>query len=321
MRRSFALPVATASIAIAAAACSPVTKGPSSPIARASLFPDFAIEQAAVRATALAFVDAYAHAAADDGAALRNLVEGDVMSTWVHWLGVQNDELGVELVGTPNIGSVGPEVALIPANGDPGVRSTNVEGSIRFEASQGASTDLEPFERTLDGEMVLHVQNDGRWRVVDFTRDGVPISAALQIPEKPAEQTMASASITVDSLFAYPTWQFDLRISAGNEGPIQLAPHGAELVGATGDVLARTRAVTSSVRTVRSGTSEGLVEFAPLDDVADVSFRLTFDAAQGPLVFEFPLEPILSPIIGPASTRASPSVSPTTSTDTATGSA
>jgi hypothetical protein len=309
--------MAIVSVAFVASACAPVSQGPSSPVARASLIPDTAIEQAAVRSTAIAFVDAYADAASDGGAALHDLVEGDAMTTWVHWLGVQNDQLDLNLVGTPSIASVGPARTLTVANGDPGFRITALEGSVRFAAPRGTETDLEPFERVLDGGMVLHRQTDGRWRVFDFTRDGVPLSDALQIPKKPVRQTSASGvSVTVDSLFAYPAWQFDLRVTVGDQGPIELGPDGAVLVGPTGDALAGADAVSSSLRAIPSGTAEGLVSFEPLDDVSDVSLRLTFGATPRPLVFEFALEPILSPVIGPASVRTSPSGATTTPTAT-----
>jgi hypothetical protein len=322
MRRSVVFLMTIASVAVVAGGCSPVTEGPSSTVARASLIPDAAIEQAAVRSAAIDFVDAYADAVSDGGTALHALVEGEVMTTWVHWLGVQNDELGVDLVGRPSIATVGPARILPAPNGDPGFRVTTLEGRVRFEAPPGTGTDLEPFERVLDGDMRLHRQADGRWRVIDFTREGVPLSVALQIPKKPVRLTAgAGVSVTVDSLFAYPTWQFDLRIAVGERGPIELAPDGAVLVSGTGDVLASADAVSSSVRAIRSGTTEGLVSFEPLDDVSDVSLRLTFGATPRPLVFEFPLEPILSPVIGPASAGSSPSAEPATPSATGTPSA
>jgi hypothetical protein len=322
MRRSVVLLVTIASVAVVAGGCSPVTEGPSSTVARTSLIPDAAIEQAAVRSAAIDFVDAYAAAASDDGATLQDLVEGEVMTTWVHWLGVQNDQLGVDLVGTPSISSVGPARILPAPNGDPGFRVTTLEGRVRFEAPQGTGADLEPFERVLDGDMRLHRQADGRWRVIDFTREGVPLSVSLQIPKKPVRLTAgAGVSVTIDSLFAYPTWQLDLRIAVDDHGPIELVPHGAVLVSGTGGVLASADAVSSSVRAIRSGTAEGLVSFEPLDDVADVSLRLTFDATPRPLVFEFPLEPILSPVIGPASAEGSPSADPATPSPTGAASA
>ena len=174
MRRP--LLVALTLAAVTLSGCAPALEGPSAPIAREQVPIAPALAGASSRRTVLDFVEAYASSPLDGSAALADLVTGNELERWVYWLGVQNAQFPGRIDGEAEVRDVA-FIGTTPANRALGAQ-VELGATVTFTF---APVDDDPFERAriLDGPVTLLSSRPGDWRVLDITRDGVPMSEGI----------------------------------------------------------------------------------------------------------------------------------------------
>lgn len=295
-------------LALAAVACGPSPSGPSSPAAPDQVTPEDAVKATGARAVASAFVRAYA---ADTGAhprTLARLVNGDRLQRWVHWLGIQDREFPGTISGVVENNQIGPaspfELASVPGS-EALLRDVDVRATITF-SFQPEHGDTITLTRSLDGPMrLLFDDQRGTWSVLDFTRDGIPLSGTFEIVAKSAEVSDGGTDVAIDSFVSVPYWQFFLRASSDRTAGI--APRDVELLDADGARVAVARDVTASLRRVAAGASvEGIVTFPPQASADGLTLRMTLRGPTGAQTFDF----ALGDLIHPVPVTGSPSPSP-----------
>ena len=284
-------------LALVAVACGPSISGPTQPAAPDQVTPDDAVKAAGARAAARAFVQAYADDTGSRTVELEQLAWTDRLRAWVHWLGVQNDQFPGAISGSVEHDEIGPAspfaVSSVPGS-ETILRQVDVQATITFSLQPTSGTPVS-VSRSLDGPMrLIFNEQDGSWRVLDFTRDGVPFSQSFEIV-KQATATLGGTKVTIDSFVSIPYWEFFLRVRS--DGPVGLASSGAELLGADGRRVASANEITTSLQHVEGGrTVEGIVTF-PIQPNADgLTLRLHVHAPGGVEVFEFVLSGLIHPI-------------------------
>ena len=270
--------------------------------------PDDATKAAGARAVAAAFVRAYASDTGADPHTLAALVDGDRLERWVHWLGVQDREFPGTISGTVETDTIGPaapfEVASVPGS-DALLREVAVQASITFSFQPDAG-DTITLSRSLDGPMrLLFDDRRGTWSVLDFTRDGIPLSQAFELVGKRGSTTRGGVDVAIDAFVSVPYWQFFLQVSSDRTA--HLAPDDAVLLDADGKPVAGAREVTSSLRSMPADrTAEGIVTF-PAQPAADgLTVRMTFRGPGGVTALSIPLQDLIHPL-GIVSGSPSPS--------------
>jgi hypothetical protein len=296
-------------VALAAVACSPSASGPSGPAAPDQITPDDAVKATGARAAAAAFVRAYADDTGAHPRALARLVDGDRLQRWVHWLGIQDREFPGTISGVVEINRIGPaapfELTSVPGSVE-FLRDVDVRATITF-SFEPEDGDVITFARTLDGPMrLLFDEEHGIWSVLDFTRDGIPLSRTFEIVATEAAVSRGGTDVAIDSFVSVPYWQFFLRTSSGRA--VGLAPRDVELMDADGGRVAVAREVTSSLRAIAPGRAvEGIVTFPPQATADGLTLRVTMRGPGGARTFDFELEGLIHPV---AVVTASPSPSP-----------
>lgn len=303
MRRHLAL----AAVVLALGGCAREPVGPAAPLALEQVPPAPALVAASARETVLGFLRAYADSPLDGGASLAELVTGPELQRWVTWLGVQHAQFpgrivarvelrSVRFLGTlPLSGAVGAQVALGAA-----VR-------FRFAPDEG-----EAFEqaRVLDGPVTLASLRPGDWRILDFTRDGLPMTDGIEL-FRDEVRTEDGVSVRLDSLFMFtPQWQFNLVIENRSRRPIRLDPDATGLyVERLDGSFERYEGVPSLGLRVPLPPERGtqaLLAFPEQDSAEGRSLVLTFRRDGRPIRFSFPLEDLVSSVPPPPPTDAGP---------------
>jgi hypothetical protein len=302
-------PIAALSfVMVVAVACSASSSGPTGPAAPARLTPDDATKAAGARAVAAAFVRAYASDTGADPRTLAALVDGDRLERWVHWLGIQDREFPGTISGSVESNTIGPaapfEVASVPGS-DALLREVAVEASITFSFQPDAG-DTITLSRSLDGPMrLLFDDRRGTWSVLDFTRDGIPLSQTFEIVGEQGTAKRGGVDLAIDAFVSVPYWQFFLQVSSHRAA--HLASNDAVLLDADGEPVASAREVTSSLRSLPAGrTVEGIVTF-PAQVAADgLALRMSFRRPGGVTTLDIPLQDLIHPL-GIVSGSPSPS--------------
>jgi hypothetical protein len=292
-------PIAALSfVMVVAVACSTPSSGPTGPAAPGQVTPDDATKAAGARAVAAAFVRAYASDTDADPSTLAALVDGDRLQRWVHWLGIQDREFPGTISGTVETNAIGPaapfEVASVPGS-DALLREVAVQASITFSFQPDAG-DTITLSRSLDGPMrLLFDERRGTWGVLDFTRDGIPLSQSFEIVGKRGTTTEGGVDLAVDAFVSVPYWQFFLQVSS--ERAAHLSSSDAVLLDADGKPVASAREVTTSLRSLPAGQAvEGIVTF-PAQAAADgLTVRVTFRGPGGVTALEIPLQDLIHPL-------------------------
>lgn len=283
--------------ALVAGGCTSPPPGPAAPEAPDQVTPDDAVKAAGARAAARAFVDAYAAATGQDAPQLQALVGTDLLRRWVHWLDVQNREFPGSITGSVSASQIGPaapfSVSTIPGS-EAVLRQVDVLASVTFsfQPSGGAPVTV---TRSLDGPMRLILDPSVGWKVLDFTRDGIPLSREFQVVKR-ASASGDGARVNVVSFLSVPYWEFG--IVASVRGALAVAPARTALVDASGRVVAPARAVTSSLSPIRPGSPvEGIVTFSPQASAEGLSLRLVLRSpGGGPITLEIPLTGAIDPV-------------------------
>jgi hypothetical protein len=260
--------------------------------------PDDAVKAAGARAVAAAFVRAYANDTGADPRTLARLVNGERLRRWVHWLGIQDREFPGTISGAVENNQIGPaapfELASVPGS-ESLLRDVDVQATITFSFRPDDGDEI-TLSRSLDGPMRLVFDDDlGTWSVLDFTRDGIPLSRTFEIVAESAEASKGGVDVAIDSFVSVPYWQFFLRMSTGRD--IGLAPRDIVLLDADGRRVAVAREVTASLRSLTAGGAvEGIVTF-PAQATADgLTLRITTRGPAGATPFDFRLGGLIHPI-------------------------
>lgn len=296
---------------LALSACAPALKGPVAPIAAEQLDAGSGVDVVAARQTVVDFLNAYANANQDGGAALARLVGTRKLADWVHWLNVQNREFEGTMSGSVDLRSVdfvasGPVQNTLGAEIDLGASVT-----FSFAPAEG-----EPFQRTrtLDGPVTLIRAAAADWRVLDVTRDGVSMDRGIQL-FKHEQQTAHGVTVRIDSLFQFtPNWQFNVVVQNRSGGDIVLDASSAALYAKQqGGGFARTEGViTHSLVQVPNGrVAEALIAFPMQDTAKREVLSIPYHLSSGRLVtFDFPLDGLVTPVPGPPTTASTAPVAP-----------
>jgi hypothetical protein len=303
--------LATALLVVATfvVACSASPTGPAGPAAPDQVTPDDAVKAAGARATAAAFVQAYASDTGADPRTLARLVDGKRLQRWVHWLGVQDREFPGTISGAVDDDQIGPatpfELSSVPGSGAL-LRDVDVQATITFSFQPDVGKTI-TLSRSLDGPMrLLYDDTRGTWGVLDFTRDGLPLSQTFEVVGDRVGGSRGGIDVTLDSFVSVPYWQFFIRVSS--DRAVRIAPRDAELIDAEGARVAVARDVTSSLRAIDPGAAaEGIVTFPGQASADGMTLRVTIRGSRGASLFHFALGGLIHPI---PLTTGSPSPSP-----------
>ncbi|MGE5461348.1 MAG: hypothetical protein ACM3WR_12105 [Solirubrobacterales bacterium] len=289
-------------LAVVAAACAPELSGPRAPIAREQVPTAPALASASARRTVLAFVDAYASSPLDGGARLADLVAGDELGRWVAWLGVQDAQFPGRIEGRAEV----RDVAFIGTT--PIDRATGAEvdlgATVNFTFSPTGATAF-GRARSLDGRVTLVSARPGDWRVVDVTRDGVPMSDGIQLFHDEV-RTDGDVAVRLDSLFTFtPNWQFNVVVENRTRGDLALDARATGLyVRRPGGGFDRVEGVPAAgLLRVPAGTgSESLISYPEQDTADGRVLVLTFREGRRTFRVDFPLGDLVTVAPPPAPT-------------------
>ncbi|HZD17702.1 MAG TPA: hypothetical protein VE669_06140 [Actinomycetota bacterium] len=292
-------------VPLALAACAPEPVGPLAPIAKEQVTPAPALEASAARRAVVAFVHAYAHSARVGVGPLVDLVAGNELLAWVRWLGVQHREFTGTVEATADIHDV-EFVSTVQAGRANGAQVA-LAASVTFDfAPEGA----DPFQRTrfLDGPVTLVRTDDGRFRVIDLVRDGVPMSDAIQLFRN-ERRTEGDLTVTLDSLFMFPpNWQFNVVVENRGDRTAFLDLEGVALFVRQDDAFERLGGViTRSLAGVPAGgTVDGILAYPSQGSADGRVLTLVYGGGDEALRFEFPLDDLVRAIPPPPPTGQAP---------------
>lgn len=300
MRRSRSVLAAAMLTAILlAGACSSAPGRPAAPNAMEQVLPAAALDVAAIRSTALAFVRAYADTASDQGLALSRLVVGPTLSEWTRWLAVQNGQFDGTIAGDAQIEDA--TFVAIASTERYDAAQVLLRASVTFRYRPFGA---EPFERTrvLDGPMTLVRTGLEDWRVIDLTRDGLALSDGVR---DLGDERVTADGLTVElhSAFLFTAgWQFNVTVENATGGPARL--DGVTLTTGAGRVDGVATGPLLSIP--RATGAIGILAFAAGDDLTEPFLELRFATDQGPVVLRVDLAATIGDLPG-----ASPTPAPT----------
>lgn len=266
--------------------CAVAPRGASAPLALEQVLPAKALDVAAARVGARAFVEAYADAAEDRGRALGRLVVGQELTRWVRWLGVQNGQFEGTIRGSAEVAEVR---FLGVALGDTyDVARVRIRATVTFSY---APADAEAFslERVLDGPMLLVRVGEEDWKVADFTRDGVALSEGVRDLGREAIAA-DGVRIVLDSAFLFPVGlQVNVTVENRSDGSIRL--EGVALVAGGDPVDGR---ATAPLRILPPATGAiGILSFGGITDARDATIELRFRTERGAVTLRIPIGDLL----------------------------
>lgn len=304
MRRRLVLVLASV---LLGTACQPGPEGAREPSRPQDLGALDASDDAAARGAIATFLRAYVDAPRDGTAPLAALGASRWLEHWVHWLGVQIDAFPGTQTAELQLTSIsGTEPVAIPDQPGDLIRQMELTASARFhfQPDQG-----DPFDvtRVLDGPVRVFQAAPDHWLVVDFTREGVPMSRAFQVLPKDASWEAGDyLTVRMDSFVSVPAWQFDLVVQVHRGSPASLTPAGAQLIDADGKVVEPKAAITDAFGSIEVGAKvEGIVSFDLQPSVKGLTLRLSFSSRTPVAPLDIPLEDLIEPVpIAPAPTAA-----------------
>jgi len=291
--------------AVVTAACAPEPKGPSAPIAREQVPIAPALAGASARQTVLEFVDAYASSPLDGGVRLAAIVTGDELERWASWLAIQDAQFPGAIAGRTDVRDVS-FVGTVPLNRGTGAQ-VDLGATVTFTFTPTGDTAFDR-SRILDGAVTLVSARPGDWRVLDITRDGVPMSDGIQLFEDEV-RTDGDISVRLDSLFMFtPNWQFNVIVENRSRGDVTLDTQATGLyLRRAGGGFDRVEGVAAlGLLQVPAGTGVRSLISYPLQDSAHGRVLVfTFHEDVRTFRFDFPLQDIVT-VVPPQAPTGTP---------------
>jgi hypothetical protein len=224
-----------------------------------------AVDQVGARQALIGFLEGYAGASQDDGAALRQAVQGGPpeLSNWVHWLVVQNRSNPGELTGTVRI-------AGIRFDGPTQIQGT-IPGAV-FQLDAGVQLtyrppDAAPVIRTHDfsGQALVFLHESGDWGIWDVTRDGQSMAESISLLDDVVLQDR-DATLRIDSIFAFgPLVTFNVLVENRGSGAFTFDAERTRLTAPTGGIDTPPQSHTSDLDRIESGRrAAGTISFGGL---------------------------------------------------------
>lgn len=253
-------------IAATATACSrvPEAQGPEAPMSTGILRLDDLRNAGQARSVALAFLRAYARSPADGGRALSDLVVGSLAKQWVHWIGIQNEGFPGTIDGSLQVGDLGPPLLVRAENGSlDGVTAYGivVRATVTFTFTSEEDGTGQPLQRLMDGLIVVVQNPDGKFRVLNFMRDGRRLDQFFQVFQG-AEEQRNGVSVEIRNLVQLERWQFGVRITNRTDRPLRVVPDLTALLTPARDPATTEAPIVTFPNGIRPGaSSEGIVSF------------------------------------------------------------
>ncbi|MFM8998768.1 MAG: hypothetical protein ACKOKE_01565 [Actinomycetota bacterium] len=297
MRPRAALLTLVVALALVGAGCAAGPRGATAPHAIEQVLPAKALDVAAARVAARAFVQAYAASATDRGLALRRLVVGRELTRWVRWLGIQNGQFEGAIRAEAEVREVR---FLGVALGDTyDVARVRLRATVTFAyAPDGGETFI--LERVLDGPMLLVRVGQEDWKVADVTREGAPLSEGIRDLGR-ARVTRDGVAIVLDSAFVFAIgWQVNVTVENRTDGEIRLASVRLVVGGAAADGRA-----TAPLRSIpRTTGAVGILSFGRVAVATGATLEVRYETALGIATLRIPLGELIGDV---ADAAASPS--------------
>jgi hypothetical protein len=258
-----------------------------------------AARDAAATETVERFLRAYAEAPLDGALDLSELAGSPVVAHWAAWLGIQYAQIG-GVTGAVDIRSIGVGRSAPTAEGAPEVLYVPIQASVTFRVPSSSGATLEQV-RVLDGTVALVPDPEGAWRVADFTRDGVPLSASVFVfdPESGASSvTERGVTIRVDSFIQDASeWAVGVLVRNEGERDVRITEGTVGLVDATGSLVVSGNPPAGAEVVAPGTTEEALVAFQIPADEELVGLRFFVGAivapSDPPVFMVVPIQPIL----------------------------
>jgi hypothetical protein len=274
-------------VTLSLAACTAEPGGPAAPASGIEVGGAPAMLQAQVRGATLRFVEAY-RATVIGGDDLRGLVATPLMRRFAYWLGVTNGSFPGEISATSTVTAVGPATVV---GGQGRVLEVDLAAQVDVLAQPPEGDPLQ-FSVPLDGPVRLAATDPGTWRVIDFVRFGVPVSAAFVPVDRVFQRP--GVRIALDAFGGVPTWSFFVRIAATGPKVLSIAEEDVTLVDAEGLVVGEAIEVSVPLLEIAPGGHiDGALTFQPLRDATGVSLRIDVNGADDPPPLEVPLDAVL----------------------------
>ena len=306
MRRRILLLFGTLLVLVA---CGPDPQGPQAPIAMEQVVEAPALDASAARQAVVDFVDAYAASPTEGVGALAQLVVGPELASWVRWLNVQHRQF---IDSTDSTGSIEAVADVRDVEFVASIEGRRVTGAqVSLSASVTflfESSDEDPFERAriLDGLVALVQTEKGAYRVIDLQRDGVPMSAGIELFREET-RSERKAEVTLDSLFMFPpNWQFNILVRNSGSEPLILDPDlaGLYVEGAAGFERLEPM-IPGSLALVPPGMdAEGILAFPLQDSAQGRVLTLAYLSGRKLVQFDFPLDELVNVVPPPPPTTA-----------------
>lgn len=276
-------------LSLTSGSCAAQIEGPSDPAPAAELRGAPALLQAQVRNATLRFVEAY-RATVLGGDELRAMAATPLMRRFAYWLGVTNGAFPGDITATSTVGAVGP-ATVVGAGGRVLEVELAAQVDVLAQAPEGEPLD---FSVPLDGPVRFAASEAGAWRVIDFVRFGVPVSAAfLPVGLRYERQ---GVQIILDSFGGVPTWSFFVRIAATGPQVLSLAEDDVTFVDAGGGVVGDVVEVSAPLLEIApGGRIDGALIFEPIDRIRGVSLRIDVNGPEDPVALEIPLRTVIDP--------------------------
>jgi hypothetical protein len=292
-------------------ACGPDPQGPQAPIAMEQVVEAPALDASAARQAVVDFVDAYAASPTEGVGALAQLVVGPELGSWVRWLNVQHREFGGSIDAVADVRDV-EFIGSVDARRAMGAQ-VGLSASVTFLFEP---LDEEAFERAriLDGLVTLLQTEKGSYRVIDLQRDGVPMSAGIELFREET-RSEGAAEAALDSLFMFPpNWQFNVVVRNSGGTPLILEPDlvGLYVEGAAGFERLEP-VITGSLALVPPGMdAEGILAFPLQDSAQGRVLTLAYRSGRKLVQFDFPLDELVNVVPPPPPTTVDAELDVTT---------
>jgi hypothetical protein len=230
---------------------------PAEDLAPAPAAPVAGLEVAEVRGAVIEFLRTYASTAADVSR-LEELVDGPDLERWVHWLGVQNAGLPFERPGEVQlralrVAEIGGSTAAVAVDATVNIYLRDRRGQVVVSP------------RVFESPFFLTRREDGSWAVVDASRDGRSMRAAIALLEPQARATAGGVTVTIDSVFRFSpatAVNVTVRNSTGGRLVVDLSRSFLQV----GELPLQGAGITSSLaEPIPAGAQvEGALNFAPI---------------------------------------------------------